>query len=356
MKGPFNMEKEMDIELFDYDLPKELIAQTPLEKRDTSRLMVLNKNTGEVTHRHFYDLIDYLKPGDVLVRNNTKVIPARLFGTKEETHAHVEVLLLKNLHDDVWECLCGNARTIKQDTIISFGDGRLKAKCLEVREEGIRVLEMMYEGIFYEVLDQLGVMPLPPYIKEKLEDPDRYNTVYAKVEGSAAAPTAGLHFTPELFDKIRAKGVTVLDVTLHVGLGTFRPVKVENVLEHHMHSEYYEIDEATADALNKAKAEGRRIIAIGTTSCRTLEANMSKYGKFTPTHENTAIFIYPGYEYKAIDCLVTNFHLPKSTLIMLVSALAGRENILNAYKIAVQEKYRFFSFGDAMFITDETEL
>lgn len=356
MKGPFNMEKEMDIELFDYDLPKELIAQTPLKKRDTSRLMVLNKNTGEVTHRHFYDLIDYLKPGDVLVRNNTKVIPARLFGTKEETHAHVEVLLLKNLHDDVWECLCGNARTIKQDTIISFGDGRLKAKCLEVREEGIRVLEMIYDGIFYEVLDQLGVMPLPPYIKEKLEDPDRYNTVYAKVEGSAAAPTAGLHFTPELFDKIRAKGVTVLDITLHVGLGTFRPVKVENVLEHHMHSEYYEIDEATADALNKAKAEGRRIIAIGTTSCRTLEANMSKYGKFTPTHENTAIFIYPGYEYKAIDCLVTNFHLPKSTLIMLVSALAGRENILNAYKIAVQEKYRFFSFGDAMFITDETEL
>lgn len=348
--------ENMDIELFDYDLPKELIAQTPLEKRDTSRLMVLNKNTGEVTHKHFYDIIDYLKPGDVLVRNNTKVIPARLFGTKEETHAHVEVLLLKNVHDDVWECLCGNARKIKEGTIITFGDGRLKAKCLEVREEGIRVLEMIYDGIFYEILDQLGIMPLPPYIKEKLDDPDRYNTVYAKVEGSAAAPTAGLHFTPELFAKIREKGVEVEDVTLHVGLGTFRPVKVNNVLEHHMHSEYYEISEDVAERLNKAKAEGRRIIAIGTTSCRTLEANMSKYGKFTATHENTNIFIYPGYTYKAIDCLITNFHLPKSTLIMLVSALAGREHILNAYKIAVQEKYRFFSFGDAMFITNETEL
>lgn len=355
MKGHFSMEN-MDIELFDYDLPKELIAQTPLEKRDTSRLMVLNKNTGEVTHKHFYDIIDYLKPGDVLVRNNTKVIPARLFGTKEETNAHVEVLLLKNVHDDVWECLCGNARKIKEGTIITFGDGRLKAKCLEVREEGIRVLEMIYDGIFYEILDQLGIMPLPPYIKEKLDDPDRYNTVYAKVEGSAAAPTAGLHFTPELFAKIREKGVEVEDVTLHVGLGTFRPVKVNNVLEHHMHSEYYEISEDVAERLNKAKAEGRRIIAIGTTSCRTLEANMSKYGKFTATHENTNIFIYPGYTYKAIDCLITNFHLPKSTLIMLVSALAGREHILNAYKIAVQEKYRFFSFGDAMFITNETEL
>ncbi len=348
--------ESMDIELFDYDLPHELIAQTPLKKRDTSRLMVLNKNTGEVTHKHFYDIIDYLKPGDVLVRNNTKVIPARLFGTKEETHAHVEVLLLKNTHDDVWECLCGNARTIKVGTVISFGDGRLKAKCLEVREEGIRILEMIYEGIFFEVLDQLGIMPLPPYIKEKLDDPDRYNTVYAKVEGSAAAPTAGLHFTPELFQKLRDKGIEVEDVTLHVGLGTFRPVKVENVLEHHMHSEYYEISEDVAERLNKAKAEGRRIIAIGTTSCRTLEANVSKYGKFTAAHENTNIFIYPGYTFKAIDCLITNFHLPKSTLIMLVSALASREKILHAYNIAVKEKYRFFSFGDAMFITNETEL
>lgn len=343
----------MDIELFDYDLPHELIAQTPLEKRDTSRLMVLHKPTGEVEHKHFYDILDYLKPGDVIVRNNTKVIPARLFGTKEETNAHVEVLLLKNTHDDVWECLCGNAKKIKVGSVISFGDGRLKAKCLEVRDEGIRVMEMIYDGIFYEVLDQLGIMPLPPYIKEKLDDPDRYNTVYAKVEGSAAAPTAGLHFTPELFDKVRAKGVEVLDVTLHVGLGTFRPVKVENVFEHHMHSEYYEIDEEVANKLNKAKAEGRRIIAVGTTSCRTLESNIKKYGKFTAAHENTSIFIYPGYTFEGIDALITNFHLPKSTLIMLVSALAGRENILNAYNIAVKEKYRFFSFGDAMFIDNE---
>lgn len=345
--------KMMDIELFDYDLPHELIAQTPLEKRDTSRLMVLHKPTGEVEHKHFYDILDYLKPGDVIVRNNTKVIPARLFGTKEETNAHVEVLLLKNTHDDVWECLCGNAKKIKVGSIISFGDGRLKAKCLEVRDEGIRVMEMIYDGIFYEVLDQLGIMPLPPYIKEKLDDPDRYNTVYAKVEGSAAAPTAGLHFTPELFEKVRAKGVEVLDVTLHVGLGTFRPVKVENVFEHHMHSEYYEIDEEVANKLNKAKAEGRRIIAVGTTSCRTLESNIKKYGKFTAAHENTSIFIYPGYTFEGIDALITNFHLPKSTLIMLVSALAGRENILNAYNIAVKEKYRFFSFGDAMFIDNE---
>lgn len=345
--------KTMDIELFDYDLPHELIAQTPLEKRDTSRLMVLHKPTGEVEHKHFYDILDYLKPGDVIVRNNTKVIPARLFGTKEETNAHVEVLLLKNTHDDVWECLCGNAKKIKVGSVISFGDGRLKAKCLEVRDEGIRVMEMIYDGIFYEVLDQLGIMPLPPYIKEKLDDPDRYNTVYAKVEGSAAAPTAGLHFTPELFDKVRAKGVEVLDVTLHVGLGTFRPVKVENVFEHHMHSEYYEISEEVANKLNKAKEEGRRIIAVGTTSCRTLESNIKKYGKFTAAHENTSIFIYPGYTFEGIDALITNFHLPKSTLIMLVSALAGRENILNAYNIAVKEKYRFFSFGDAMFIDNE---
>lgn len=345
--------KMMDIELFDYDLPHELIAQTPLEKRDTSRLMVLHKPTGEVEHKHFYDILDYLKPGDVIVRNNTKVIPARLFGTKEETNAHVEVLLLKNTHDDVWECLCGNAKKIKEGSVISFGDGRLKAKCLEVRDEGIRVMEMIYDGIFYEVLDQLGIMPLPPYIKEKLDDPDRYNTVYAKVEGSAAAPTAGLHFTPELFDKVRAKGVEVLDVTLHVGLGTFRPVKVENVFEHHMHSEYYEISEEVANKLNKAKEEGRRIIAVGTTSCRTLESNIKKYGKFTAAHENTSIFIYPGYTFEGIDALITNFHLPKSTLIMLVSALAGRENILNAYNIAVKEKYRFFSFGDAMFIDNE---
>ena len=309
----------MDIELFDYDLPEELIAQTPLKKRDTSRLMVLDKETGDVEHKHFYDILDYLKPGDVLVRNNTKVIPARLYGLKEETGGHVEVLLLKD-------------------------------QCTEIREEGIRIFKMIYDGIFYEILDQLGIMPLPPYIKEKLNDPDRYQTVYAKVEGSAAAPTAGLHFTEELLQKVREKGVEILDVTLHVGLGTFRPVKVENVLEHHMHSEYYEISEEVAEKLNQAKKEGRRIIAVGTTSCRTLEANHSKYGCFKAAHENTNIFIYPGYTFTGIDALITNFHLPKSTLVMLVSALAGREHILNAYKIAVNEKYRFFSFGDAMFI------
>lgn len=340
----------MDIELFDYDLPEELIAQTPLKKRDTSRLMVLDKETGNVEHKHFYDILDYLKPGDVLVRNNTKVIPARLYGLKEETGGHVEVLLLKDLHDDLWECLVGNAKIVKLGTVITFGDGRLKAQCTEIREEGIRIFKMIYDGIFYEILDQLGIMPLPPYIKEKLNDPDRYQTVYAKVEGSAAAPTAGLHFTEELLQKVREKGVEILDVTLHVGLGTFRPVKVENVLEHHMHSEYYEISEEVAEKLNQAKKEGRRIIAVGTTSCRTLEANQSKYGCFKAAHENTNIFIYPGYTFTGIDALITNFHLPKSTLVMLVSALAGREHILNAYKIAVNEKYRFFSFGDAMFI------
>ena len=340
----------MDIELFDYDLPEELIAQTPLKKRDTSRLMVLDKETGDVEHKHFYDILDYLKPGDVLVRNNTKVIPARLYGLKEETGGHVEVLLLKDLHDDLWECLVGNAKIVKLGTVITFGDGRLKAQCTEIREEGIRIFKMIYDGIFYEILDQLGIMPLPPYIKEKLNDPDRYQTVYAKVEGSAAAPTAGLHFTEELLQKVREKGVEILDVTLHVGLGTFRPVKVENVLEHHMHSEYYEISEEVAEKLNQAKKEGRRIIAVGTTSCRTLEAKNYKYGCFKAAHENTNIFIYPGYTFNGIDALIKNFHLPKSTLVMLVSALAGREHILNAYKIAVNEKYRFFSFGDAMFI------
>lgn len=347
MKGRFSF---MDIELFDYDLPEELIAQTPLKKRDTSRLMVLDKETGDVEHKHFYDILDYLKPGDVLVRNNTKVIPARLYGLKEETGGHVEVLLLKDLHDDLWECLVGNAKIVKLGTVITFGDGRLKAQCTEIREEGIRIFKMIYDGIFYEILDQLGIMPLPPYIKEKLNDPDRYQTVYAKVEGSAAAPTAGLHFTEELLQKVREKGVEILDVTLHVGLGTFRPVKVENVLEHHMHSEYYEISDEVAEKLNQAKKEGRRIIAVGTTSCRTLESNHSKYGCFKAAHENTNIFIYPGYTFTGIDALITNFHLPKSTLVMLVSALAGREHILNAYKIAVNEKYRFFSFGDAMFI------
>lgn len=340
----------MDIELFDYDLPQELIAQTPLKKRDTSRMMVLDRKNKTIEHKHFYNILEELQPGDILVRNNTKVIPARLYGIKEETNGHVEVLLLKNIKDDVWECLCGNAKIIKQNTLITFGDGRLKARCIEVRDEGIRIMEMIYDGIFYEVLDELGLMPLPPYIKEKLEDKDRYQTVYAKIEGSAAAPTAGLHFTDELLEKIKDRGIEILDVTLHVGLGTFRPVKVNNVLEHHMHSEYYEISKETADTLNKAKEEGRRIIAVGTTSCRTLEANYSKYNCFKETHENTEIFIYPGYTFKAIDALITNFHLPKSTLVMLVSAFAGREYVLKAYEEAVKQHYRFFSFGDAMFI------
>ena len=333
----------MKLSEFDFELPEELIAQHPVEKRDTSRLMVVNRENGNIEHRHFYDILDYLKPGDVLVRNNTKVIPARLFGIKEETNGHVEVLLLKELKKDTWECLCGNARIVKMNTVITFGEGLLKAKCIEIKDEGIRVFEMIYDGIFYEILDQLGTMPLPPYIKEKLEDKNRYQTVYAKIEGSAAAPTAGLHFTEEIIQKI-------LDVCLHVGLGTFRPVKEENVLDHHMHSEFYIISEEVADKLNKAKANGQRIIAVGTTSTRTLEANMKKYGKFKATSENTDIFIYPGYKFEAIDCLITNFHLPKSTLLMLISAFASKELIFKAYKEAVKEKYRFFSFGDSMMI------
>ena len=340
----------MKLSEFDFDLPEELIAQHPVKQRDTSRLMVVNRKTLTIEHRHFYDIIDYLQPGDVLVRNNTKVIPARLFGIKEETNGHVEVLLLREIQKDTWQCLCGNARIIKEGTVITFGEGLLKAKCIEVKDEGIRIFEMIYDGIFYEILDQLGTMPLPPYIKEKLEDKNRYQTVYAKIEGSAAAPTAGLHFTDEINQKIIDKGIEILDICLHVGLGTFRPVKVENVLEHHMHSEYYMIDEPTASKLNQAKAEGRRIIAVGTTSTRTLEANMQKYGQFTATSENTDIFIYPGYEFKAIDCLITNFHLPKSTLLMLISAFASKDLIFKAYHQAIEERYRFFSFGDSMMI------
>ncbi|MBM6840999.1 tRNA preQ1(34) S-adenosylmethionine ribosyltransferase-isomerase QueA [[Clostridium] spiroforme] len=340
----------MKLSEFDFDLPEELIAQHPVKQRDTSRLMVVNRKTQTIEHRHFYDIIDYLQPGDVLVRNNTKVIPARLFGIKEETNGHVEVLLLREIQKDTWQCLCGNARIIKEGTVITFGEGLLKAKCIEVKDEGIRIFEMIYDGIFYEILDQLGTMPLPPYIKEKLEDKNRYQTVYAKIEGSAAAPTAGLHFTDEINQKIIDKGIEILDICLHVGLGTFRPVKVENVLEHHMHSEYYMIDEPTASKLNQAKAEGRRIIAVGTTSTRTLEANMQKYGQFTATSENTDIFIYPGYEFKAIDCLITNFHLPKSTLLMLISAFASKDLIFKAYHQAIEERYRFFSFGDSMMI------
>ena len=341
---------DYSVEQFDFYLPEELIAQSPSEIRDHSRLMVVNKKIGEIEHKHFYDIIDYLKPGDVLVRNNSKVIPARLFGVKEETGAHVEVLLLKDKGNNVYECLCGNAKVIKVNTIITFGNGELKAKCIEVKDEGIREMELIYEGILFEILDKLGQMPLPPYIHQQVKDNSRYQTVYAKIEGSAAAPTAGFHFTEDLFEKIKQKGIEVLDVTLHIGLGTFRPVKVDNILDHHMHSEAFEMTEEVANKLNKAKQEGRRIIAIGTTSTRTLEAIYQKYNKFVPTRESTNIFIYPGYQFKAIDALITNFHLPKSTLIMLVSAFANKDLILKAYNEAVKEKYRFFSFGDAMFI------
>ena len=341
----------MKTEDFDYNLPEELIAQTPLKKRDSSRLLVLDKETGEVEHKHFSDIIDYLEEGDTLVLNDTKVLPARLIGVKEETDAVIEVLLLKNLENDTWECLTKPARRIKVGTIVSFGNGELKMKCTGVYDEGIRHFEMIYDGIFYEILDKLGTMPLPPYIHEKLDDQSRYQTVYAKELGSAAAPTAGLHFTKELLKRIEDKGINICYVTLHVGLGTFRPVSVDNIKEHEMHSEYYTMSKDVADKLNETKENGKRIIAVGTTSTRTLETiATNNNGKFIECSGWTKIFIYPGYEFKAIDCLITNFHLPKSTLVMLVSALAGRENILNAYNIAVQEKYRFFSFGDAMFI------
>ena len=340
----------MKLSEFDFNLPEELIAQTPLKQRDHSRLMVVNRKNQTITDKHFYDIVDHLHEGDVLVRNNTKVIPARLYGEKPATGAHVEVLLLKDMGNNVWECLVGNAKVVKVDTIISFGDGRLQAKCIEVRDEGIRIFEMIYEGIFFEILDQLGIMPLPPYIKEKLNEPNRYNTVYAKIEGSAAAPTAGLHFTPEINEKLLNKGVKIVEVTLHVGLGTFRPVKVNDVTDHVMHSEYYEMSEEAAEILNNAKANGQRIISVGTTSTRVLESVYNKYNCFKATKENTNIFIYPGYEWKAVNALITNFHLPKSTLIMLVSSLAGKELVMNAYHHAVEEKYRFFSFGDSMFI------
>ena len=343
----------MNIEEFDYDLPKELIAQTPLEDRSSSRLLVLNKNNGKIKHEHFYNIVNYLKKGDVLVLNDTKVIPARLIGVKEETGAVIELLLLKDIGNDTWECLSRPAKRLKVGTLVSFGDGMLKATVTKKLDEGMVQVKLSYEGILMEILDKLGTMPLPPYIHEKLENKDRYQTVYAKNIGSAAAPTAGLHFTEELLKKIEELGVIVCFVTLHVGLGTFRPVEVENILDHHMHSEFYVMDEKTADILNEAKKDGRRIIAVGTTSTRTLETIASKNdGHFVACSGNTDIFIYPGYTFKGIDCLITNFHLPKSTLVMLVSALAGREHILQAYQEAVNDKYRFFSFGDAMFITD----
>lgn len=340
----------MLVEDFDYELPEELIAQTPLKKRDESRLMVLDKQTGEIEHKHFSDIIDYLNSGDVLVLNDTKVLPARLIGIKEETKATIEILLLKNIDGDNWECLVKPARRVHIGTIISFGEGLLKAKCIKEFDEGIKHFELIYDGVLVEILDKLGTMPLPPYIHEKLEDQNRYQTVYAKNLGSAAAPTAGLHFTEELLDKIKNKGIEVCYITLHVGLGTFRPVAVDKIEDHKMHSEFYMMSGEVADKLNKAKKEKRRIISVGTTTTRTLEAIMGKYNTFKECSGYTDIFIYPGYKYKAIDNLITNFHLPKSTLIMLVSALAGKENVLNAYKEAVKEKYRFFSFGDSMFI------
>ena len=340
----------MKLEDFDYYLPEELIAQTPLVKRDESRLLVLDKKTGEIEHKKFYDIIDYLTPGDTLVLNDTKVLPARLIGTKEETGAVIEVLLLKNIEGDKWECLTKPARRIKEGTVVTFGNGELKAKCCGVFDEGIRHFELIYDGILMEILEHLGTMPLPPYIHENLEDQSLYQTVYAKEVGSAAAPTAGLHFTKELLKEIEEKGINIAYVTLHVGLGTFRPVSVDNIEEHEMHSEFYSMTKEVADLLNKTKKEGHNIIAVGTTSTRTLETIASQYNEFKECNGWTNIFIYPGYEFKGIDKLITNFHLPKSTLVMLVSALAGRENILNAYKIAVEDKYRFFSFGDAMFI------
>ncbi|WML40688.1 tRNA preQ1(34) S-adenosylmethionine ribosyltransferase-isomerase QueA [Neobacillus sp. OS1-2] len=341
----------MKVDLFDFHLPEELIAQVPLKNRTDSRLMVLNKQTGEIKHEVFKDITKYLREGDCLVLNDTKVLPARLFGVKEDTGAKIEVLLLKQLEGDQWETLIKPAKRVKEGTKLVFGDGLLTAVCTATEDHGGRILDFNYEGIFYEVLDQLGEMPLPPYIKEQLDDRDRYQTVYAREPGSAAAPTAGLHFTEGLLQELKELGVHIAFITLHVGLGTFRPVSVDDVLEHDMHSEFYTVTDGTARLLNEVRSNGGRIITVGTTSTRTLETIASQNdGKFTEGSGWTSIFIYPGYEFKAIDGMITNFHLPKSTLIMLVSALAGRENILHAYNTAVEERYRFFSFGDAMFI------
>ena len=352
---------------FDYELPQELIAQDPLERRDSSRLMVLDKMTGEIAHWHFYDITDYLKPGDCLVINNTRVIPARLIGHRDPSGGVAELLLLKRLDADRWECLAKPGKRLKEGAAIDFGDGMLKAVVTEVRDDGNRVVEFSYEGIFEEVLDALGEMPLPPYITHKLLDKNRYQTVYAKYDGSAAAPTAGLHFTPELLTRVRDMGVNIAEVTLHVGLGTFRPVSVEDVNDHKMHSEYFEVPAEAAELINRTKREGGRIISVGTTSTRTIEADAGELMKKTkageapcdsdgnriwvaPASGNTEIFIYPGYEFKVVDALITNFHLPQSTLLMLVSAMAGRDHVLAAYEEAVRERYRFFSFGDAMLI------
>ena len=340
----------MKVKDFWYDLPQELIAQDPLSDRSSSRLLVLDRESGQIRHDHFYHLQNYLRPGDCLVLNNTRVIPARLFGVKEETGAAIEILLLKRKSADVWETLVRPGKKARPGAKIVFGDGLLTGEVLEIVEEGNRLIRFTYEGIFEEVLDQLGQMPLPPYITHELKDKNRYQTVYAKYDGSAAAPTAGLHFTPELLDELRAFGVEIAEVTLHVGLGTFRPVKAEEVTDHHMHSEYYEISKESADRINTAKAEGRRVICVGTTSCRTIESAADENGRLSEKSGWTDIFIYPGYQFKVLDGLITNFHLPESTLIMLVSALAGRDHVMAAYEEAVKERYRFFSFGDAMLI------
>ncbi|MFE0503570.1 tRNA preQ1(34) S-adenosylmethionine ribosyltransferase-isomerase QueA [Peribacillus butanolivorans] len=341
----------MKLDMFDFHLPEELIAQVPLEDREASRLMVLDKVTGELQHDVFSHITEYIKPGDCLVLNDTKVLPARLYGSKEETGGKVEVLLLKQEHDDVWETLVKPAKRIKEGTTIIFGDGKLSAVCTGVLDHGGRILKFQYEGIFYEILEELGEMPLPPYIKEQLDDQDRYQTVYARERGSAAAPTAGLHFTEHLLEKLKGMGVHIAFITLHVGLGTFRPVSVDDIDSHEMHSEFYQMTEGTARLLNKVKEDGGKIITVGTTSTRTLETIASRNdGVFKEESGWTSIFIYPGYEFKGINAMITNFHLPKSTLIMLISALAGREHVLHAYETAVEEKYRFFSFGDAMLI------
>ena len=339
----------MKVTDFDYDLPKELIAQTPIEKRDESKLMVLDRSNETIEHKKFKDIVEYLKPGDVLVRNNTKVIPARLYG-KKVTGANVEFLLLNNIKGDIWECIVRPGNKLHVGAKVIFGDGLLRAEVLDTMEGGTRKVKFSYEGIFNEILDKIGLMPLPPYIHESLKDNNRYQTVYAKYDGSAAAPTAGLHFTEELLQKIKNMGVEIANVTLHVGIGTFRPVKEENVEEHKMHTEHFYIKKEDAEKINNAKKEGRRVIAIGTTSCRVLETIADENGFVKETEEDTGIFIYPGYKFKCLDGLITNFHLPQSTLLMLVSALAGKDYIMRAYKEAVKEKYRFFSFGDAMFI------
>lgn len=335
---------------FDFDLPEKLIAQTPLKQRDGSRLLVLDKETGEIQHQHFDHIIDYLRPGDALVLNDTKVIPARLCGIKEDTGAVIEILMLKEQTENIWECLVKPAKRVKVGTSVVFGEGKLSALCLEEREEGIRVFELQYQGILYEILDVLGEMPLPPYIHEKLDDQNRYQTVYAKNSGSAAAPTAGLHFTKDLLEKIKNKGVLVSYITLHVGLGTFRPVHVEDVSQHKMHSEFYSMSQEAADIINKVKSKGNKIVSVGTTTTRTLESIICTYGTMQECSGWTDIFIYPGYTFQVVDTLITNFHLPKSTLVMLVSALATKEKIMNAYKEAVDAEYRFFSFGDSMLI------